>query len=67
MALLLDKVATKNPKLLSQGIKSIPHKLGSATWRNYIRCPDSFGLGIVEADLFKFAYLSDARFYVSLF
>jgi len=51
MALLWDAVATKNAKLLDQGIKSLPHKLDRATWLNYIRCHDDIGLGFDDADI----------------
>ena len=56
MALLWDAVATKNTNLLSQGIKSIPHKLDGATWLNYIRCHDDIGLGFDDADIIKVGY-----------
>ncbi|NEV64045.1 alpha-amylase family glycosyl hydrolase [Thiorhodococcus minor] len=51
MALLWDAVATKNAKLLNQGIKSLPHKLDRATWLNYVRCHDDIGLGFDDADI----------------
>lgn len=51
MALLWDAVATKNAKLLNQGIKSLPTKLERATWLNYIRCHDDIGLGIDDNDI----------------
>ncbi len=51
MALLWDAVATKNAKLLTQGIKSLPNKLDRATWLNYIRCHDDIGLGFDDADI----------------
>ncbi|ADC61210.1 alpha-amylase family glycosyl hydrolase [Allochromatium vinosum] len=51
MALLWDAVATKNAKLLSQGIKSLPVKLDRATWLNYVRCHDDIGLGFDDADI----------------
>ncbi len=51
MALLWDAVATKNAKLLNQGIKSLPQKLDRATWLNYIRCHDDIGLGFDDADI----------------
>ena len=35
MALLWDAAATKNARLLYQGLKSIPDKLERATWLNY--------------------------------
>lgn len=56
MALLWDAVATKNTKLLSQGIKSIPNKLDRATWLNYIRCHDDIGLGFDDADIINVGY-----------
>jgi len=56
MALLWDAVATKNTNLLSQGIKSVPHKLDGATWLNYIRCHDDIGLGFDDADIIKVGY-----------
>lgn len=51
MALLWDAVATKNTKLLNQGIKSLPAKLDRATWLNYVRCHDDIGLGFDDADI----------------
>lgn len=51
MALLWDAVATKNAKLLNQGIKSLPVKLDRATWLNYIRCHDDIGLGFDDKDI----------------
>ncbi len=51
MALLWDAVATKNCKLLYQGIKSIPDKLERATWLNYVRCHDDIGLGFDDSDI----------------
>jgi len=51
MALLWDAVATKNAKLLKQGIRSLPTKLDRATWLNYVRCHDDIGLGIDDADI----------------
>ena len=51
MALLWDAVATRNAKLLNQGIHSLPDKLDRATWLNYIRCHDDIGLGFDDADI----------------
>ncbi|NCA68616.1 MAG: alpha-amylase [Sphingobacteriia bacterium] len=51
MALLWDAVATKNAKLLNQGIKNLPNKLDRATWLNYLRCHDDIGLGFDDADI----------------
>jgi amylosucrase len=51
MALLWDAVATKNARLLNQGIKSLPVKLDRATWLNYIRCHDDIGLGFDDRDI----------------
>lgn len=51
MALMWDAVATKNAKLLTQGIKSLPVKLDRATWLNYIRCHDDIGLGFDDLDI----------------
>lgn len=51
MALMWDAVATKNAKLLNQGVKSLPAKLDRATWLNYIRCHDDIGLGFDDADI----------------
>lgn len=50
MALLWDAVATKNAKLLTRGIKSLPDKLERATWLNYVRCHDDIGLGFDDND-----------------
>ncbi|MCI5178665.1 MAG: alpha-amylase [Candidatus Electrothrix sp. AW3_4] len=51
MALLWDTVATKNSKLLVNGINNLPTKLDGATWLNYIRCHDDIGLGFDDADI----------------
>ncbi|MBD1399903.1 alpha-amylase family glycosyl hydrolase [Pelovirga terrestris] len=51
MALLWDAVATKNAKLLNQGIKNLPVKLERATWLNYVRCHDDIGLGFDDRDI----------------
>ncbi len=51
MALLWDAVATKNTRLLNQGIKSLPVKLERATWLNYVRCHDDIGLGFDDRDI----------------
>lgn len=51
MALLWDAVATKNARLLNQGVKSLPVKLERATWLNYVRCHDDIGLGFDDRDV----------------
>jgi amylosucrase len=51
MALLWDAVATKNARLLNQGIRSLPNKLERATWLNYVRCHDDIGLGFDDNDV----------------
>jgi len=51
MALLWDAVATKNARLLNQGIKNLPVKLERATWLNYVRCHDDIGLGFDDHDV----------------
>jgi len=51
MALLWDAMATKNSRLLNQGIKSLPVKLERATWLNYVRCHDDIGLGFDDNDI----------------
>ncbi|MCG6138293.1 MAG: alpha-amylase family glycosyl hydrolase [Nostoc sp. LLA-1] len=51
MALIWDGIATKNTKLLYQGIKSLPNKLERATWLNYVRCHDDIGLGFDDHDI----------------
>ena len=56
MALLWDAVATKNTRLLYQGIKSIPDKLEGATWLNYVRCHDDIGLGFDDTDIHTVGY-----------
>jgi len=56
MALLWDAMATKNAKLLNQGLKSLPNKLERATWLNYIRCHDDIGLGFADEDIVKAGY-----------
>ncbi|MGD8526476.1 MAG: alpha-amylase family glycosyl hydrolase [Thioalkalispiraceae bacterium] len=56
MALLWDAVATKNTRLLKQGIKSLPVKLERATWLNYVRCHDDIGLGFDDYDIVLAGY-----------
>ncbi|MBN1930422.1 MAG: alpha-amylase [Desulfobacterales bacterium] len=56
MSLLWDAVATKNAKLLNQGIKSLPVKLERATWLNYVRCHDDIGLGFDDMDILLAGY-----------
>ena len=56
MALLWDCVATKNTKLLTHGITSLPTKLDRATWLNYIRCHDDIGLGFDDRDIVAAGY-----------
>ncbi|MCG8487017.1 MAG: alpha-amylase family glycosyl hydrolase [Chromatiales bacterium] len=69
MALLWDAVATKNTKLLRQGIQSLPTKLDRATWLNYLRCHDDIGLGFDDADIHKAGYqpLAHRKFLVDFF
>lgn len=56
MALLWDTMATKNAKLLNQGIQNLPTKLDRATWLNYVRCHDDIGLGFDDADIARAGY-----------
>ncbi|MCB1738920.1 MAG: alpha-glucosidase C-terminal domain-containing protein, partial [Gammaproteobacteria bacterium] len=56
MALLWDAVATKNARLLNQGIVSLPSKLDRATWLNYVRCHDDIGLGFDDVDIARSGY-----------
>jgi len=56
MALLWDAVATRNARLLNQGIRSLPDKLDGATWLNYVRCHDDIGLGFDDADILRAGY-----------
>ncbi|MET0012410.1 MAG: alpha-amylase family glycosyl hydrolase [Sedimenticola sp.] len=56
MALLWDAVATRNAKLLNQGVRSLPTKLDRATWLNYVRCHDDIGLGFDDADIIRCDY-----------
>lgn len=69
MALLWDAVATKNAKLLNQGIRSLPNKLDRATWLNYVRCHDDIGLGFDDKDILQAGYQPDAhrRFLIDYF
>ncbi len=69
MALLWDSVATKNAKLLNQGIKSLPVKLERATWLNYVRCHDDIGLGFDDRDIELAGYqpVSHRRYLVDYF
>lgn len=56
MALLWDAVATKNARLLNQGIKNLPEKIERATWLNYVRCHDDIGLGFDDSDVQRAGY-----------
>jgi amylosucrase len=56
MALLWDAMATRNARLLNQGISSLPDKLERATWLNYVRCHDDIGLGFDDADISAVGY-----------
>ena len=56
MALMWDAIATKNAKLLTEGIASLPVKLERATWLNYVRCHDDIGLGFDNADIERAGY-----------
>jgi amylosucrase len=56
MALIWDGIATKNTKLLYQGIKNLPNKLERATWLNYVRCHDDIGLGFDDSDIHLAGY-----------
>ena len=69
MALLWDAVATKNARLLREGIRSLPDKLEGATWLNYVRCHDDIGLGFDDADIARAGYDPSAhrRFLVDWF
>ncbi len=69
MALLWDAVATRNAKLLYQGLKSLPDKLERATWLNYIRGHDDIGLGFDDNDIRAIGYEPQAhrRFLIDYF
>jgi len=69
MALLWDAVATRNAKLLDQGIRNLPDKLDRATWLNYVRCHDDIGLGFDDADIIRAGYepASHRQFLVNYF
>ena len=69
MALMWDAVATKNARLLNQGIKNLPVKLERATWLNYIRCHDDIGLGFDDRDILLSDYepASHRKFLIDYF
>ncbi|MCT0209205.1 MAG: alpha-amylase [Cyanobium sp.] len=69
MALLWDGIATKNTRLLREGIKSLPSKLDRATWLNYVRCHDDIGFGFDDSDIRAAGYDPSAhrRFLVDYF
>ncbi|MGR8934967.1 MAG: alpha-amylase family glycosyl hydrolase [Gammaproteobacteria bacterium] len=69
MALLWDSIATKNAKLLYQGIKHFPAKLERATWLNYVRCHDDIGFGFDDNDVRSAGYepFAHRRFLVDYF
>ena len=56
MALLWDGIATKNAKLLNQGLKNLPVKLERATWLTYVRCHDDIGFGFDDNDVRAVGY-----------
>jgi amylosucrase len=56
MALMWDAIATKNTKLLCQGLKNLPDKLERATWLNYVRCHDDIGFGFADIDIHQAGY-----------
>ncbi len=56
MALLWDAIATKNSKLLYEGVLNLPDKLDRATWLNYVRCHDDIGLGFEDRDIISAGY-----------
>ncbi len=56
MALMWDAMATRNARLLNQGIQSLPDKLDRATWLNYARCHDDIGLGFDDSDIAAVGY-----------
>ncbi|CAK6694496.1 amylosucrase [Synechococcus sp. CBW1107] len=56
MALLWDGIATRNTKLLREGIKSLPTKLDRATWLTYVRCHDDIGFGFDDKDIAAAGY-----------
>lgn len=61
MALLWDGIATKNVKLLYQGLKNLPAKLERATWLNYVRCHDDIGFGFDDNDVRAVGYEPSAH------
>jgi amylosucrase len=69
MALLWDALATRNCRLLYQGLKSLPDKLERATWLNYVRCHDDIGLGFDDNDVRQVDYEPNAhrRFLVDFY
>lgn len=69
MALLWDALATRNSRLLYQGLKSLPDKLERATWLNYVRCHDDIGLGFDDNDVRQVDYEPNAhrRFLVDFY
>jgi amylosucrase len=62
-------VATKNAKLLNQGIRNLPNKLDRATWLNYVRCHDDIGLGFDDSDIVRADYepFSHRRFLIDYY
>ncbi|MGL1936593.1 MAG: alpha-amylase family glycosyl hydrolase [Fibrobacterales bacterium] len=59
MALLWDSVATKNAKLLYEGVKNLPDKLEGATWLNYLRSHDDIGFAFSDTDISHAGYSPD--------
>lgn len=51
MALLWEAIATKNARLLTQGVRNLPAKPSRTTWLNYARCHDDIGFGFDDQDI----------------
>ena len=56
MALLWDALATRNARLLKEGVRSLPNKLDRATRLNNARCHDDIGLAFDDADVARAGY-----------
>jgi amylosucrase len=56
MVFLWDAIATKNTRLLTKGLETMPRIPKGSTWINYLRCHDDIGLGFSDADAESVGY-----------
>lgn len=56
MVFLWDALATRNAKLLTKGLQSMPRLPRGTTWVNYLRSHDDIGLGFADSDAAHVGY-----------